>query len=675
MRPWGAERYVVWYTNDPDCWSGSSHSRSAAPPTDLGVASRRPWPRSTRFVRKRGATPARGSSSGRRTPPARPTRSQQSTTFASTRQPRRLGIDATFGQSPFAIARGNRFEAGLFFDEAARLRAALERKGALPGESAGFLDLRLKMNGGTRVPSIDQALTRDRRVAAADRSQTKLRRIDRRRTDDQDPEGRHPARGAPHHRRRHRHHRRRRPSADHRRRGQGLSRPRGPHRSATAGVCPRSGRDLPARTAAIRSGSRASPTRSTWLPTAFWSSPGPVPTRRPFAPTRTSPTRPSAPSADSSGWRRLPNPSCARTTSPPTIQRSSSACSRRPPTTPRLACRSATSRRGVTPARVSVDDPIVLGGEVKRLLGDTTIARAIELLNGAKPADERERTSSGRWLADELGPLDRAEAPGVGGGPTPAALRHDPPRRDAARAGAARRVRPHGRRVSPVGHRLGHRRRRTDDPSRSPTAACATTSPHSPRASRRTCSSTCACTTGRSTPPRRSRSQASFGRSGSRTASTSRCCTSSATRTRRPSSEARTRTSCGPWVAWRAGCSETPRASATSTSSAPAAFSATRTSFPAQDARTAHLGYQLAWLTTAGDREARMRGRGGRRRPHGLADDGPVTRTRRAQRPRRRVAGAPSRRRRQHRAGRRDRRRARDRTGAPLGLDEHGRTR
>ena len=28
--------------------------------------------------------------------------------------------------------------------------------------------------------------------------------------------------------------------------------------------------------------------------------------------------------------------------------------------------------------------------------------------------------------------------------------------------------------------------------------------------------------------------------------------------------------------------------------------------FPAQEARTAHLGYQLAWLTTAGDREARI---------------------------------------------------------------------
>ena len=28
--------------------------------------------------------------------------------------------------------------------------------------------------------------------------------------------------------------------------------------------------------------------------------------------------------------------------------------------------------------------------------------------------------------------------------------------------------------------------------------------------------------------------------------------------------------------------------------------------FPAQDARTAHLGYQLAWLTTPGDRDARI---------------------------------------------------------------------
>ena len=34
--------------------------------------------------------------------------------------------------------------------------------------------------------------------------------------------------------------------------------------------------------------------------------------------------------------------------------------------------------------------------------------------------------------------------------------------------------------------------------------------------------------------------------------------------------------------------------------------SATSYVFPAQDARTAHLGFQLAWLTTAGDRDARI---------------------------------------------------------------------
>jgi len=73
---------------------------------------------------------------------------------------REIGLTPSFGQSPFAIARGNRFEAGLFADEAARLRAALERKGCLPEGSTGFLDLRLKMNGGTTVTTVDQALQR-----------------------------------------------------------------------------------------------------------------------------------------------------------------------------------------------------------------------------------------------------------------------------------------------------------------------------------------------------------------------------------------------------------------------------------------------------------------------------------------------------------------------------------
>ena len=68
------------------------------------------------------------------------------------------GLTPSFGQSPFAIARGNRFEAGLFYDEAQRLRIALERARVLPEESNGFLDLRLRMNGGAQVKTVDDAL-------------------------------------------------------------------------------------------------------------------------------------------------------------------------------------------------------------------------------------------------------------------------------------------------------------------------------------------------------------------------------------------------------------------------------------------------------------------------------------------------------------------------------------
>ena len=68
------------------------------------------------------------------------------------------GLSISFGQSPFALARGNAFEAGLFYNEAARIREALERKECLPASSTGFLDLRLRMNGGTKVSTIDEAL-------------------------------------------------------------------------------------------------------------------------------------------------------------------------------------------------------------------------------------------------------------------------------------------------------------------------------------------------------------------------------------------------------------------------------------------------------------------------------------------------------------------------------------
>jgi hypothetical protein len=70
-----------------------------------------------------------------------------------------VGLQPSFGQSPFAITRGNRFEAGLFYDDAQRLRDPLERRGALPVGSAGFLDLRLRINGGTRLGSVDQAVS------------------------------------------------------------------------------------------------------------------------------------------------------------------------------------------------------------------------------------------------------------------------------------------------------------------------------------------------------------------------------------------------------------------------------------------------------------------------------------------------------------------------------------
>jgi hypothetical protein len=39
---------------------------------------------------------------------------------------------------------------------------------------------------------------------------------------------------------------------------------------------------------------------------------------------------------------------------------------------------------------IAADDPIVLGGDVKRVLGDTSLTRAIELLDGAEPVDDRE---------------------------------------------------------------------------------------------------------------------------------------------------------------------------------------------------------------------------------------------------------------------------------------------
>jgi hypothetical protein len=39
---------------------------------------------------------------------------------------------------------------------------------------------------------------------------------------------------------------------------------------------------------------------------------------------------------------------------------------------------------------LAADDPIILGDEVARFLGETTISRALELMAGAEPTDDRE---------------------------------------------------------------------------------------------------------------------------------------------------------------------------------------------------------------------------------------------------------------------------------------------
>jgi hypothetical protein len=75
-------------------------------------------------------------------------------------------IDRAFGQSPFAIARGDSFERSLFFSAAERLLEELIKKDVLPPGATGFRDLRLRMNGGTRVGTLDQALAETRELIA-----------------------------------------------------------------------------------------------------------------------------------------------------------------------------------------------------------------------------------------------------------------------------------------------------------------------------------------------------------------------------------------------------------------------------------------------------------------------------------------------------------------------------
>jgi hypothetical protein len=75
---------------------------------------------------------------------------------------RAIGLRPSFGQSPFAIARGREFERQLLAKDGERLHKELIRAAVLPPDASGFLDIRLRMNGGPRVVTLDQALAETR---------------------------------------------------------------------------------------------------------------------------------------------------------------------------------------------------------------------------------------------------------------------------------------------------------------------------------------------------------------------------------------------------------------------------------------------------------------------------------------------------------------------------------
>jgi hypothetical protein len=73
---------------------------------------------------------------------------------------KKIGIRPTFGASPFALGHGEQFERNLLADEAERLFRELRRTPLLSDEQTGFLDLRIKSNGGSdkNLRDLDQAV-------------------------------------------------------------------------------------------------------------------------------------------------------------------------------------------------------------------------------------------------------------------------------------------------------------------------------------------------------------------------------------------------------------------------------------------------------------------------------------------------------------------------------------
>lgn len=75
-------------------------------------------------------------------------------------------LPTTMGQSPFALARGQNFERGLFRAGAERLITELAAKGVIPSADAVFRDFRLRLNGGP-AKTLDDARAETARLFEA----------------------------------------------------------------------------------------------------------------------------------------------------------------------------------------------------------------------------------------------------------------------------------------------------------------------------------------------------------------------------------------------------------------------------------------------------------------------------------------------------------------------------
>lgn len=77
-----------------------------------------------------------------------------------------LGYNPEYGQSPFAITRGLQFEGWLFKNDAEVLRQSLIKTKLLSESETGFMDLRLTMNGGSKIKSVEEAIKKSTELIA-----------------------------------------------------------------------------------------------------------------------------------------------------------------------------------------------------------------------------------------------------------------------------------------------------------------------------------------------------------------------------------------------------------------------------------------------------------------------------------------------------------------------------